>query len=218
MSQTKQCKTCERELALTEFHVHIGRKDGLRASCKKCRTEEGRKRYLEKKERILELNKNYYNEHKDKMKEYHENYRSIHKEEVTKRTVRWARNKRINDAQFRLEGNLRRRLSHALKVTSRSQTTKELLGISFNTYIKWIEYQLPIGYTINDVGQTLHIDHVIPLSSFNLLDEEQLREACNWINLQPLEAAKNRRKSNKIDPWLLVCQEIKATYFLKHLN
>ena len=59
------------------------------------------------------------------------------------------------------------------------------------------------------------IDHVLPISSFNLLDEEELHKAMNWINIRPLSPFKNIQKSNKIDPWLYVMQEVKAHYFLK---
>ena len=61
-------------------------------------------------------------------------------------------------------------------------------------------------------------DHVLPISSFNLLDEEELYKAMNWINIRPLSPLKNIKKSNKIDPWLYVMQEVKADYFIKHLE
>ena len=67
-------------------------------------------------------------------------------------------------------------------------------------------------------GLIWHIDHVLPISSFNLLDEEELHKAMNWINIRPLSPFKNIKKSNKIDPWLYVMQEVKAQYFLKHLD
>jgi hypothetical protein len=42
-----------------------------------------------------------------------------------------------------------------------------------------------------------HIDHIKPLSQFDLTDFKQLQEACNYKNLQPLWAKDNLRKSNK---------------------
>lgn len=113
---------------------------------------------------------------------------------------------------------LRARTRKALKGNCKSQTTTELIGCNFNFFTKWIEFQLPVGYSISDIGKTLHIDHVNPLSSFNLLDEKELQTACGWLNLQPLEASKNLSKSNKINNWLLVMQEVKAHYFLKTLG
>jgi len=43
-----------------------------------------------------------------------------------------------------------------------------------------------------------HIDHVIPLSSFNLENGEKLLKAVNFINLQPLWAKDNMSKGDKI--------------------
>jgi hypothetical protein len=40
------------------------------------------------------------------------------------------------------------------------------------------------------------IDHIKPLSKFDLTDRQQLHEACNFNNLQPLWAEDNLAKSN----------------------
>lgn len=42
-----------------------------------------------------------------------------------------------------------------------------------------------------------HIDHVRPLSSFDLLDPVQFSQACHYTNLQPLWAKDNLSKGNK---------------------
>ena len=44
----------------------------------------------------------------------------------------------------------------------------------------------------------IHIDHVIPLSAFNLDDQEQQRAAFHYTNLRPMWAIENKRKSDKI--------------------
>ena len=93
-----------------------------------------------------------------------------------------------------------------------------LIGIDIETFTKWIEFQLEEDMTMKNYGTIWHIDHVLPLASFNLLDEDELYKAMIWINLRPLTPFKNMEKSNKIDRWLYVLQEVKAAYFLKHLD
>ena len=43
-----------------------------------------------------------------------------------------------------------------------------------------------------------HIDHIIPLVSFDLTDRKQFLKACHYTNLQPLWAEENLRKGAKI--------------------
>ena len=42
------------------------------------------------------------------------------------------------------------------------------------------------------------IDHIIPLSKFNLTLDCELRKACHYTNLQPMWCVENFKKGNKI--------------------
>ena len=71
---------------------------------------------------------------------------------------------------------------------------------------------------MQNYGSTWCHDHVLPISSFNLLEEGELQKAMNWKNIRPMQPLKNIKKSNKIDRWLYVMQEVKAHYFIKHFE
>ena len=71
--------------------------------------------------------------------------------------------------------------------------------------------------TFENYGSYWQIDHVQPLSAFNLLDENELLKAMNWKNLRPLKIKDNQTKFNKVDKWLSVCQDVKAQYFIKNI-
>lgn len=45
----------------------------------------------------------------------------------------------------------------------------------------------------------MQIDHILPISSFDLSDEEQRKQAFNYKNLQALTVQQNREKGAKLD-------------------
>ena len=71
------------------------------------------------------------------------------------------------------------------------------LGCSSTEYIQWIQYNSD-NFTIENHGKKWHIDHVIPLSKFNLDDKDEQLVAFNWRNTTALSARENLSKNNKI--------------------
>ncbi len=79
----------------------------------------------------------------------------------------------------------------------KNKPTIEYLGCSASEYLKWILTNND-GYTLDNRGTEWHIDHVIPLSKFNLDDEDEQLIAFNWRNTMPLAVKENLSKNNKI--------------------
>ena len=75
--------------------------------------------------------------------------------------------------------------------------TIEYLGCNCTFYLDWI-LNVDTKYTFENYGKEWHIDHVIPLSKFDLNDEEQQLVAFNWRNTMPLSVKENLSKNNKI--------------------
>jgi hypothetical protein len=73
-----------------------------------------------------------------------------------------------------------------------------LCGISGVKLREWIESRFTRSMTWKNYGKIWHLDHIFPISRFNLTDPEQVKVACNWQNLQPLLRKANARKSDKI--------------------
>lgn len=89
---------------------------------------------------------------------------------------------------------VRSRIHSALNKTKK---TIEYLGCNSSDYLKWLLTNNR-NYTLENRGKEWHIDHVIPLSKFNLDDEEQQNIAFNWRNTMPLSCKENLSKNNKI--------------------
>lgn len=138
--------------------------------------------YLKNRERILKEKKDYYEANKKCILETHKKYE---------------RNKLKTDPLFRFQKNIRRRVLAAFKNSYKLDTTKNLIGCSWEELRNYLEKQFKEGMTWENYGQW-HIDHIIPLSSFNLLDEKEVKKAIHYSNLQPLWAIDNLKKGNRI--------------------
>ena len=69
--------------------------------------------------------------------------------------------------------------------------------------------------TIENYGSIWQIDHCLPIASFSLLGENEMKKRFNWINLRPMYSNENNSKNAKIDYHLYLMQEEKANYFIK---
>ena len=202
---TKICSTCKLLQPKSFFSKDKTRKDGLQLKCKSCY-----KNYVKvNKEKIASYMKDYRRTHQEErasyMKEYYElnkcgiatyqkKYHEAHKEQRASGEKQRYR----TDLQFRLAKNLRARLNNALNDNYKTGSAVADLGCSVEELKKHLESKFEPGMTWNNWSKEgWHIDHIRPLSSFDLSDPEQLKEACNYKNLQPLWAKDNISKSDK---------------------
>ena len=54
------------------------------------------------------------------------------------------------------------------------------------------------GMCWEKLGKEIHIDHIIPCCSFDLVNEEKQKKCFHYTNLQPLWAKDNLSKGGKI--------------------
>ena len=79
-------------------------------------------------------------------------------------------------------------------MTNKNDKTEELLGISFAEFKKYIEFLLTPEIT----WKSVHLDHIQPLSSFDLTDPKQLKAAAHYTNIQPLLKGDNLKKGSRL--------------------
>jgi len=103
-----------------------------------------------------------------------------------------------HDIEFMLARALRKRFTEAFKIMSKSGSAVDDLGCSMEYFKKYLESKFQPGMTWDNYGlKGWHIDHIKPLSKFNLQNEQDRKKACNYKNLQPLWAEDHYIKSNK---------------------
>ena len=172
------------------------------------------KEYNERnKEKIYKKNKEWRNNNIEKVKEYGKNYFQTNKKEIIEKR----RYRRSTIPECKLAHNLRSRFHNTLKSQNKKKINKtfELIGCSQQFLRNWIEFQLFGDMKIENYGVDFVWDHCLPIASFNLFNEDELRKCFNWKNLRPIRPKENMSKGDKVDQRLYLLQEIKAHYFLK---
>jgi len=92
--------------------------------------------------------------------------------------------------------DVRSRIYIALK-QNKAMNTIKYLGLSSSDYLQWILHNNK-NYTLENRSMW-HIDHVVPLSRFNLDNEHEQLIAFNWRNTMPLDAKENLKKNRRLD-------------------
>lgn len=88
---------------------------------------------------------------------------------------------------------LRSRIRYAIKNNAKAANTAELLGCSVDELLRNWDQRYTVTWRLN---KDLHIDHIRPCASFNLLDKRQQFVCFNWRNLQLLPAKDNIAKGD----------------------
>ena len=106
------------------------------------------------------------------------------------------KNKRKNKPEFKLIHNIRSRLRKALKGSKRDKGILNLLGCSGDELRQYLESRFQSDMSWENYGTSWQVDHIKPLSTFNLLNTEELKIACHHSNLQPLWKEDHIKKTN----------------------
>ena len=132
----------------------------------------------EKAERMREINRNWSKRNRDSINEYR-------------------RNKRKTDDNYRIADNLRKGLKRVLKMYNQDKTFSS--GITKELCKKIIDR---IGPRPSD---DFHLDHIIPLSVFDLTQEIHRTLANSPENLRWLLGKENLSKKDSVDFELIYC-------------
>lgn len=176
-----------------------------------------------KKENISKVkikNKFYYENNKEEISKKAKEKYLLNKNKINKERRKKHLNKSIEEKQieynkrnknqklrkekdfsYKLSTLFRSRISRAIKEGYGKKSSKviELLGCDWNTAKEWVEKQWKEGMNWDNHGlKGWHIDHIIPVSFFNMKDLNEQKKCFHYTNLQPLWAIDNIKKSNKL--------------------
>lgn len=206
----KTCTKCKISKELSEFHKDKIFKDGLTSRCKCCKKEYN----IANKEKISNQHKIYHEENKqnedylsnkrlntsnwasknkDKIKEYEiknkikiqQYHLKYDKNNIEAKRIRYSKLYNSNK-NFKLLEILRKRFYSALKGTSKSKRTIEILGCTMDEFKQYIEQQFKPEMNWSNHGTIWEIDHTIQCIMFDLTDPKQQEQCFHYSNMRPL--------------------------------
>lgn len=221
--KSKICKECNIEKSLDDYYFS---RNIPRSLCKVCFNKKSLENYYNKHEqykqkaKINRANKpqeykyqpyspEYYvknkEAHKIRQRRYEEKYpekikaRSRAYKQLNKEKIRVKKNERLRtDVNFKLRKSIRNRLQLALKHNYTTGLAFLNLGCSLGELKLHLEKQFKPGMSWeNWKFDGWHLDHIIPLCKFDLTNDEQVKIATHYTNLQPLWAKDNLSKNKK---------------------
>lgn len=161
---------------------------------------EWRRKWREKNPGLnKELQKKWREKNPELNKESKRKWTEKNREKINKKWNDRYTKRYKNDFNFKIAKNVRNRINKSLAGINRSSKILELLGVaSINELRNHIESQFKEGMTWeNHSVYGWHIDHIVPISSFNLRTKKGQKEAFNYKNLQPLWWEENLQKGSK---------------------
>lgn len=182
---TKICKTCVTEKPLPSFSKSKTGIFGVDNDCKACNRIKCQEYHRLNRIAILA-----------RKKKTAPAYQKKNRDKINARSLKYIATRRKSDVNFRILVNHRCRIWSALDGRDKSQRTAELIGGVQNLRTH-LEALLRPGWSWENYGVLWEIDHIKPLSKFDLSDPEQQKIAFHFSNTQPLLILDNRSKGNR---------------------
>ena len=176
----------------------------------------------DEKAKKKEYNKKYYEANKARVLAQNAEYREANRETILAQRTRYRaqdhvrkhialknreylpikkqniKDRRLVDENFRISEVIRSKVHKMLRGIPSSY--QELLGMDIDSLKDWLAFQFDDDgdMTWDTYGTVWHIDHVLPMSRFDLTVPGERSICFGWTNLQPLRVSENREKSNRI--------------------
>jgi hypothetical protein len=128
------------------------------------------------------------------------------------------RERHINNIQYRIKRSIRGHVYRYLNVKNglKTKSSSKYIGISLFLLRKWIEFQFEPEMSWENYGTYWTIDHVLPLSLFDMTNKNHQNISFNWKNLRP--CTDNFVKNNKIYLWCYFNTLISSHRFINKYN
>ena len=202
ITATKACSKCRKRLPESDFYRQSGSKHLLQGKCKSCHKKYASAWRRARPEKVAASRQKEYRRDRHKRRLEGKAPRRNHPSNLSREgrlRLKWREQhaRRLADPKMRAAMNIKSALRRTAQGKQRSSKWLDILGYSRAEFVEHIERQFLPGMSWDNYGDW-HIDHIVPLSSFeiNSASDPSLVRAWSLTNLRPLWAIDNLRKSN----------------------
>ena len=153
------------------------------------------------KERKKENHKTWSEKNREYLNEYHKEWREKNIDKHRENKRKYEKYRKDTDPIYKLINNFRTAIYQVLKESNVQKNGHyfKILKYSPDELITHLEERFTGEMSWDNYG-VWHVDHIRPISSFNIqeIGDESFMECWSLKNLQPLWGDENIRKSNKI--------------------
>lgn len=215
--ELKECSKCGTVYPATDEYFGRTKKscDGLKKTCKVCISKYNKEYQIKNREKLVSNMKEYRENNKEQFKEMKRKYNEKNREKVAERSKKYKeknkenlrekqklyyRERLKNDHVLREKIRLQNLLRRFLINGSTSQQAEVLIGCTSECLRKRFESLFKDGMSWDNYGvYGWQIDHIIPISKFDIMDDKQKLICYNYKNLQPLWFYENIKKKDSCD-------------------
>lgn len=167
---------------------------------------------IKNEEKIKKSYKKYYEENIEAIKKTDKKYYEENRETCKKRKNKYEKNRRKIDPAYKLRCYFSSKIGQALKNNDGKKNESFLKKVGYTmeesrlyiesqfewwmTWDNWGIYDSKIWDKNNPSTWTWHVDHIIPVSTFNCqtMDDEDFKVCWGLSNLRPLSAKQNHQE------------------------
>ena len=175
----KKCSKCEEAKSLSMFYKDKKNRDGHQSHCKQCK---------------IEWLAQYYKtpEGKKKHRKHQKTWETKNRDKVNAKQLR-------NYYRNRISWNISRLIRASLGRDKNGAHWELVVDFTLEELRNHLKSQFQDGMSWDNYGEW-HIDHIRPISSFQIADIhcQGFRDCWSLSNLQPLWAIENLKKSNAL--------------------
>lgn len=188
------CSTCDKEKEINNFGKCKKGINGISPRCKRCVCERAKIDRDKNRDKIrLRQKIKIKTDEKFRLKRnlQSKKYKEKDKEKWKKYSNEYNKKRLATDPAFKLKHNLRVDFGDFIRRGTKVKSVIKLIGCEINDFRIYLENQFDLKMNWDNYGSYWHLDHIVPQSLFNHLNQKEIELCYNYHNFQPLEANMN---------------------------